>query len=133
MREDLKKSDEYNVELHRDVEAAPTFSVGILEHATRQLLPQFALLGTIVQQVSSTVPEFHLISADINHWAKIGDYLLTVMFHGPPSYVEFRAAESRRMLGLLALGLLTRAVPTSSTSMFSTICHLRTLLYLPPT
>ena len=60
----LEHSDEHTVQLHRNVEAAPTFSVDILEHANRQLLPQFALLGTIVQQLPSTNSECYPISAN---------------------------------------------------------------------
>lgn len=64
LKGNLEHSDEYTVQLHRDVEAAPTFSVGILEHATRQLIPQFALLGTIVQQVLPTDSQCPPISAN---------------------------------------------------------------------
>jgi hypothetical protein len=61
--EDMKmnQSDENTVQLQRDVKIASTFSIDILEHATRQLLSQFALLSTIVQQVFSTFFECHFI------------------------------------------------------------------------
>lgn len=60
----LEHSDEHDVQLHRDVEAAPTFSAGVLENAKRKLLPQFALLGTIIQKVLSSDPEYIEISAN---------------------------------------------------------------------
>jgi hypothetical protein len=62
MQVKLKQSDEDTVQLHKNVKTASTFSIDILEHATRQLLSQFALLSIIVQQVFSTISECHLIS-----------------------------------------------------------------------
>ncbi len=62
MKVNLKQSDEIIVQLHKDVKTASTFSIDILEHATRQFLSQFALLSTIVQQVFSTVSKRHSIS-----------------------------------------------------------------------